>query len=265
MNIQKHCEYCGVTVVNPFWAALFSIDYIIFLKNAMIEEVDQTNQIVYLSNGQKLDYMFGFSEDAFAMPFLAKIHLLCSEDCEDKFLSNNRGGIMSGSVYQRTPVFSFREKNIFKPTSLSVENLSTILKECEICSCSYPDFDQDAPKSWQKQWNAEPILRETREFVTNNQKPKNIDVNKYGIVVSGVSEKSPDGNFFGYEPDMSQKTPLSLCSHDCAFNYSQKNNCLMNVISVLDKDRFGVIVPATEECNINLQNPPHRPHFIGYV
>ena len=60
-----------------------------------------------------------------------------------------------------------------------------------------------------------------------------LDFNKYGIVVSGVNEKAPDGLFYGYEPDMSHVTTRSLCSNDCAFIYSLKNNCIINVMIII--------------------------------
>ncbi len=261
-NVIKHCEYCGEIVEVPFWSALFSTDYIIYLKNSEIERVDKENMIVYLRSGERFNYLFGSKkEDILDMPFMAKIHLLCSEKCEDNFVLRTRH-FLSGDLYRKTPIFSFRENKMFHPSAAPIKNFSTILKKCYTCNLEYPEFDDSAPKLWRRIWMCQEIITATEVYGKYNERP-NID-SKYQILVSGMSEKSPTGVCFCYEPG--ELHTQSFCSVDCAYVYSVKNNCIVTYASVLDKDRYGAITPATEKINKDLMNlSPHRPSFIGYV
>ena len=259
--VTMHCEFCGTIVNKPFWSGLFSVDYIIFLKNKMVSKVNYKEQIVNLANGQKLDFIFDFGNESLAMPYRAKIHLLCSEKCENDFLSQNRGTIMNPSIYEKTPIFSFRKSNIFKPSVAPLSRLRTITKVCEICKNEYPDFDIDG---WEKKWVARSLLKKDSELVKNNM-PPSFCIEEYDQILSGVSEQSPEGYYFAYSIS-EEKTSHSFCSYDCAFVYSRGNNAMVIVDSVLEKDRIGAIVPETEEFNKNLNNPiPHRPSFFAQL
>jgi len=255
---KRQCEFCGDVINIPFWSALFSIDYIIFLKNAMVSNVNRKEQVVFLSNGQKLDFMFDFGNDQLAMPYRAKIHLLCSVNCEDDFLSQNRGGIMSQSLFEKSPTFSYRENNIFKPSAAPIDRLRTISKKCETCNSEYPDFDIEG---WERKWMAYSIISKEKEYVNNNSLPS-FTTDEFDQILSGVNEHKPDGYYFGYK--LSKKSEEhSFCSNDCAFTFSNENNCHIIVDSILDKDRLGAIVPETEIFNKNLSNPiSHRPSFF---
>lgn len=261
-NAIKHCEFCGIHVNDPFWSAIFSIDYIIFLKNEMVHRVDYKKQEVYLTDGNILDFAFDYGNERLSMPKYGKIHLLCSEACEDKFLSQNKSGIMSESIYQDTPIFSFKENNIFKPATNSITQLRTIKKECQICYCEYPELDDN---HYERKWLIKQIIQKDKEYVTNNSL-SSFKTDEYGMIMSGINNQNPNGFYYGYKLGEGYETNSSICSNDCAFSYSKSNNCHMVTLSVLDKDCLGAIVPETEEFNKNLNNPiPHRPNFYKYL
>jgi len=266
--IIKHCEYCGEIVRKPYWSLLLSMEYAICLQSDMIINIDKKEKIVYLNDGTHYDYLFQLDEYLLVHPFLAKIHLSCSEKCEDNFfLIKKYSSIYSTDVLKgkKGPLIRFKGNkstpDTFKPVALKLKDFTTITKKCEICIQEYPDFE-NIPH-FERKWFSQKIIEKHKEFVENNNKPT-FSTEKYSYILSGISDKSPSGDFYAYKASK-ERNFHNFCSNDCAFIYSVKEESLVTIVSVLDKDRIGIISPEAEQFNDNLQNAsPHRPSFIGY-
>lgn len=248
-EVKKHCERCGVLVTNPYYSIIFSILYSIDATNSQISKVDRNNQKVYLKNGQGLEYTFEVEPNLFTYTEKSTEHLLCSESCEDKFLQEYSSAFVRG----QNPIYNFKQMNIFNPIAIPSERIGGEKNKCEYCNQQY--------KSNGRNWTKIPVVSSTKAVGSFNQKP-NISMQKYRLILSGLSQKQPNGDWFGYETANERAKKVHYCSYDCAYEVVKNENVLILVNSIMDKERLGAIVKETELFNKMLSNPIHRPSFF---
>jgi len=248
-EVKKYCERCGGLVISPYYSVIFSILYSIDGTNSQISKVDRNNQIAILSNGQRLEYTFEVEPNLFAYAENATEHLLCSEGCEDKFLQEYSSVFVRG----QHPIYNFKQMNVFNPIAIPSSRIGGENRKCEYCNQQY--------KSNGRNWTKIPVISTTKINGTFNQRP-NINLMKYKLVLSGLSQKQQNGDWYGYETANDKAKKVNYCSYDCAYEVVKNENVFILVNSIMDKERLGAIVKETELFNKMLGNPIHRPSFF---
>jgi len=260
--INKHCELCGKKVENPYYSTIFSLDYLIFAKNENVINIDHEKRRAFFSNGKSLEYTSPLDrdhQDVLAHAYRSNEHLLCSEQCEDNFVKSPRM-LFGKSVFNGDsgPLFDFhnQESPIFFP--MVVGGIKCTFNKCDVCGESYPAFGRN--------WTERKIIKKYKVRGRDNEVPdiSSFDI-KEPLVLSGLSDRKPEGYLYAYQID-DVVSKRNLCSFDCGYFLAQKNNSVVFVDSVLEKDRLGVIVSETEEFNRDLQNNIiHRPSFVSQL
>lgn len=249
-QIDKYCEWCGQKVSNPYYTVVFSIVYTIDGASPKIKYVNRNASKVTLDTGEILNYTFEIEQNLFAYTDLTSEHLLCSEKCEDNFISNHYIGFIPGSQ----PIHHHTKLNIFNPMAVSSLSLGGDKVRCEICNTIY--------KSNGRNWTRMPLIETVKLRGSFNKQP-NVDRTKYSLILSGMSEKNQKGEWYCYHVNMVNGKKSRFCSYDCAFHSVKEGEEVILVNSVMDKDRLGVIVKETEYFNKLLGNKVrHRPSFF---
>ncbi len=249
-QIDKYCEWCGKKVIDQYYTVIFSVAYTIDGTSPKVKNINRNLSRVTLENGETLNYTFEIEPNIFAYTDLSSEHLLCSEKCEDNFISNHFIGFTQGSQ----PVHNHLKLGIFNPIAASSSQLGGEKVKCEICGTVY--------KSNGRNWMRIPLIETTQIKGSFNIMPS-VDRTKFSLVLSGMSEKNKSGEWYCYKVNMGSGKKSSFCSYDCAFSLVEKENVVVLVNSVLEKDRLGVIVKETELFNNLLENKVrHRPSFF---
>lgn len=249
MEVEKFCEFCGGLVKAPYYTVLFSVTHTIDSSNSFVANIDRKNQTVKLKNGKIYDYTFEVEPGTYASANLSSEHLLCSEKCEDDFIKKHFIAYVKG----QQPVYDYKQMNIFNPIAIPSIRIGGEKRKCDYCSNEY--------KSNGRNWLKIPLTKSTKVRGVYNLKP-DIDIYKYNLILSGLSENSPNGDWFGYATDNSKSAKANFCSYDCAYEIVKSEEVIILVNSVMDKDRLGAIVKETELFNKMLGNPVHRPSFF---
>lgn len=247
--VTKHCELCGSLVQNPYYSVVFSVQYSVDATNSQIAKVDKANKKVFLTNGQSLEYTFEVEPNLFAYAENSTEHLLCSENCEDKFLQKHTTTFIRGQL----PIHHFKQNNIFNPVVIPSNRIGGDTHKCDYCNQQY--------KYNGRNWTKIPVTSSTKVSGSLNQRP-NINMMKYKLILSGLSQKQPNGDWFGYETVNERAKKVNYCSYDCAYEVVKNEDVLIMVNSIMDKEMLGAIVKETELFNKMLGNPIHRPSFF---
>ena len=215
-----------------------------------VKNINRNLSKVTLENGGTLNYTFEIEPNIFVYTDLSSEHLLCSEKCEANFMSRHRIIFIRGSQ----PVYNHLRLNIFNPVAAASVQLGGDKVKCEICNSVY--------KSNGRNWMKMPLIETVKLKGSFNIMPT-VDRTRFSLVLSGMSEKNKSGEWHCYKVDMESGKKSSFCSYDCAFSLVEKENVVVLVNSVLEKDRLGVIVKETEMFNNLLENKVrHRPSFF---
>lgn len=249
IEVEKFCEFCGSLVKAPYYTVLFSVTHIINGSNSLVANIDRKNQNIKLKNGEIYDYTFEVDPGTFAAANLSSEHLLCSEKCEDNFIKKYF------NVYDKDqqPVYDYKQMNVFNPIAIPSIRIGGEKRKCSFCGNEY--------KFNGRNWIKVPLIRSIKVRGVYNLKPE-MDIQKYNLILSGLSENNPNGDWFGYATDNSKSVGANYCSYDCAYEVVKSEEVIILVNSVMDKDRLGAIVKETELFNKMLGNPIHRPSFF---
>lgn len=248
-SVKKFCEYCNNLVDNPYYTVLFSVSHLIDSSHPSVIKVDRQNQIVYISGDQPYEYSFEIEPGVFIKAEVSTEHLLCSESCEDDFVGKHFVNYIKGNY----PVYNYRKLKIFSPIAIPSLRLGGEQRTCAFCGCKYKLNGRD--------WLKCKVRDSIKVEGAFDQRP-NFDLNKYEIVLSGLSAKNPNGYWYGYEPDYETSEKIFLCSYDCAYELVRETSNIIFVNSVLEKERYGAIVKDSEYFNNLLGNASHRPSFF---
>lgn len=248
-NEKKYCEICSRPVNVPYYTVLFSVSHLFDSTCPQMNRVDRQNKKISLQTGQTFDFTFEIEPGIFVKAEQSTEHLLCSEICEDEFISKHLVNYVKGNL----PVYDYRHMKIFSPIAIPSIRLGGNQQKCSHCGVSY--------KYKGRNWLKCKIKNSVKVSGSFDKKP-NIDFSKFSIVLSGLSSKNPTGDWYGYQPDYKNSEYLFLCSYDCAYKVIKNRSEIIIVNSVLEKERMGAIVNETELINQLLNNAPHRPTFF---
>ena len=256
MHKQKHCERCGNFVEEPYWVAIFLIEYTIYLDSPHVRSIDSEKQEVEFTNGQRVDYLFRVSEDMAVMPAKGMVHLLCSENCEDEFLSKNRI-YSSDSMKQKSPVTNWSEAGIYNCFTAPINKFQMETRVCESCGEHYHDF----PRPGDRKWLSYDIINQAESSIVYQGKNP-FNMREFDQVLTSVAPHKPQGRGFAYKLGQ-RETSHSFCTYDCAQEYVKSENVMIVQDSILEKDRIGNLSPHTEIINHELGNGlAPRPTYI---
>lgn len=259
--INKYCEWCGKKVEKPYYSAMFSLNYLIFTQNENVDFVDYEKREVHLKDGQLLDFSFmlDIQNGILGNANRSNEHLLCSEQCENDYFraQDLKKPKFTPDIYKTFLTLNFQSKVLqqFYPIALNINNIECDFCKCDVCGETYPAIGRN--------WKETKIIEKIKIEGKHNERP-NINLDQF-LLISGLSEKKPLGYYYAYKMG-TNFDKLNICSYDCAFFLAQKNNSAVSVDSVLEHDRWGFIIPETEEFNKDLQNRLiHRPSFIDQI
>ena len=249
----KMCEICSSNSNSWFHRVVSDIDYQIHLENPQIEDIDRNNLVVTMEDGSHIDYNVELEYGKLAVNLLGcSLHIFCSDDCEDKFLSKY-APTMRNDVYREHPLVQW--KDVFVPCIL--ESKAVIREEdweeCDFCGEEHPNSRKSQYDHIKKYISYETLERSTVAGVHGGS-TSHIDLQKYPICISDISQKSPNGTYYLYSIDRSSKETKLFCSKECVFHFSEREDSPITFLNYLEKNCLGITTRDTKKINNNLGN-----------
>lgn len=241
-----HCEYCGKNTDLSKQKFIAELIAIINLDILQFSKIDKTNNVIYLKDGKQLEYSFLtnkiFNRNGSFAVAIQKLnqHIICSEACENEFLSKYASLIMPWAFDK--PIMSFNPEMEFAP--VFVEHLYHDGRTCKQCATKFKSSLLNKYQSFK-------ISGHSKMAGRHGVVP---EVNSYfDAAISDISANHLSGNYFIYNINKAAND-VEFCSNECAYKYSVKENSLILFLDTLNKASMHVIIPHMIEINRNLSN-----------
>jgi hypothetical protein len=240
---SKYCEWCGKNSITFIYRFLARVDYVIHLDSPHVRTIDEQNQDVILSDGQRISYSAKLSPVA-ATSFRQLIpHIFCSEQCEDSFLEKYQG-FFRNDIPELTPLSKFNDSQ-FLPVSFPVSNVKHTTATCKQCGVSFPNVS--------KTFNVFRITASAIEEGTLTSQP--LTGNSYQMAFSDMHPSRPTGRWYFLTADLKSPSKELFCSNDCSYDFAKTHNVLVVFQNVLMENNLTALSPFTLDINRGLSNP----------
>ena len=244
---MKHCEFCGINSNDYFYRFIAEVQYIIFLNNSRVVKNITTDRYVLLDDGSRLDYSVQ-TDSYHAVNFEDLIsHILCSEQCEDRFLKKYVQ-YFSNDIYKKHTFINYEKEGLFSPICFPVDSFEHNKAVCKFCNSQFPDFN--------KFYEINNIVdfRKldgglAKEKLLNNM-PK---LEPHEIMTSNISKENTEGFYFIYKTGL-EKDKFQFCSNECCFEYCLKSNSIAFIKTNIEKGYKLMISSDTIDINIALMS-----------
>lgn len=244
---MKCCEYCGGNYSSIFYRFIAELVYTIHLHNPQVERIDKENRIVYLTNGNSLDYS-GLISSEHAVTFRELIpHIFCSEECEDRFI-RKFASIYRSDIHETVLMINWEKEGLFSPVSLLPEQFEHRKDICKVCSTVFPNYS----KSYTT-FDIADFRIENGNLFNQDLLESKPSLLAHEIIISDMCEDNTYGKYYIYKKGMYEQKYL-FCSNDCAYEYCKRKNSLALVKTNIEKGFILAITPHMVEINKMLKS-----------
>ncbi|GAB1468694.1 hypothetical protein MASR2M64_14380 [Candidatus Cloacimonadota bacterium] len=246
MKTQKHCEICGTAIDRGIYRYFGTIELIIYLNSPNVVRIDKVNKTVTISNGDRHSYTAIQGDEAYQIS-QASPHLVCSEECVDRFIDKESCKIVSLPDDNVYPCFAAASINAFLPVMFNPISIDHEEDLCEYCGDVYPSRNVD--------FTCIPLVDVVVKSGIYPAKESDI-INGYHLILTDCNPKKLSGTFYISKLNMDKASwrKRKFCSNECAFKYCVRNDMTAQTYSNLLENRRVIIAPFTKSINVDLQN-----------
>jgi len=244
-------------VSDPNFVFVGLIGNAILKKSDKIKFIEGNN--IYLKDGSVLNLAFAWDNGREYFEVIkGHEHLFCSDQCVEDF-SKKRLHYFPDWILNEGINYSHKLYHYFTHNTKNndISQFNHKIVKCEICGIEYPSMG----RIWVEFAKIENT--EIREGFYNEIPISEEERNSY-VFLSGLNADTKQyGSFYCYKVSRMEPVFYNFCSYDCAFHYAKQENKIINVTSIMNKDKKGMISPDTEKINNDLENKMlHRPTFL---